>query len=465
MESSSLVPPNDDPIADESAAAIRRVLHRWFVQYNPTYLLSAVLVFAGCFLWSRGAVREESLGGTLGIPLVAEVYAASLIGGAALLTRIGQRRPAVILALIAIVYQWDTTLHTEACAYLFALGVAASAAWLALFAGKLVALGWALRVRFTRPLVTGALIAAVGLALMPWLVSRFGPNGGGALLALLLFALGSVDVGGGIVSVVPLDAWGGTVLRRVSRAAWIMSGALVSLHVAMWWTTSELSLAPTLLALPLLAVRRVRSEVLTWGIVLVTLALAALVRPDAFFVTALLSAAALGLRVLAPRLPLVAVARPIEERPASEPYRAREAGEGHPRAPVYVERPLDAGERARALAGSLFAAYLGAWTFGWSGGDWPAHVVAVDVTLTLIVAIAMWRTRARAPLVVPLVASYAHAALRAHLVPIPVSGVAWGETIVVLGFALLAASLVTSYRLRGSAVLTAARSDRVGSRR
>ena len=442
MESSSPV--------DDTAAAVRRVLHRWFIQYNPTYLLSAVLVFAGCFLWSRGAVREESLGGTLGIPLVAEVYAVSLIGGAALLTRIGQRRPAVILALIAIVYQWDTTLHTEACAYLGAIGVAATAVWFAIFVGKLFALGWALQVRFTRGLVTGAVLAAAGLALMPWLVSLVGPYRGGVVAAVFLFALGSLDVGEGIESVVPLDAWGQTVLRRVSRAAWIMSGALVTLHVAMWWISSGLSLAATLFAAPLLAVRRIRSEVQTWALVLATLAFAAFVRPDAFFVTALLAAVALGLRVLAPRLPLVAVARTSEERPVSEPYRAREGGEEPPRAVVYVVRTLGAGERARALAGSLFAAYLGAWTFGWSGGAWPGHVVALDVVLTLVVVIAVWRTQVRAPLVVPLFASYAHAALVAQLIPIPRSGVAWGETIVGLGFAMLAASLVTSYRLRGS---------------
>jgi len=448
MESSSPVPSNDGPIADETAAALRRVLHRWFVQYNPTYLLSAVLVFAGCFLWSRGAVREESLGSTLGIPLVAEVYAASLIGGAALLTRIGQRRPAVLLALIAIVYQWDTTLHTEACAYLGAIGVAASGAWFALFVGKLAALGWALRVRFTRPLVGGAVLAAASLTLIPWLVRQVGANGGGALLAVVVFALGSRDVVARSESVGPLDARGQTVLRRVSRAAWIMSGALVSLHGAMWWMSSDLPLSAALLALPLLAVRRVRSEALTWGLVLVTLALAAIVRPEAFFVTALLAAVALALRGLAPRLPLVAVARPTEERPVSEPYRAPEAGELHARAFVHVARPLAAGERARALAGSLFAAYLGAWTFRWSGGDWPAHVVVLDVALTLVVALAMWKTRARGSLLVPLLASYAHAALRAHLVPIPRSGAAWGETIVGLGFALLAASLVASYRLR-----------------
>lgn len=450
MESSSPVPSNDGPITDETGTALRRVLHRWFVQYNPTYLLSAALVFAGCFLWSRGAVHEASLGATLGIPLVAEVYAASLIGGAALLTRIGQRRPAVLLALIAIVYQWDTTLHTEACAYLGAVGVAATVAWFALFVGKLLALGWALRVRLTRSLVGGAVLAAAGLASMPWLLRQVGANGGGALVAVLVFALGSLDVGEGVVSVVPLDAWGQTVLRRVSRAAWIMSGVLVSLHVAMWWMSSQLSLVAALLALPLLAVRRVRSEVRTWGLVLATLALAALVRPEAFFVTALLAAVALGLRVLAPRLPLVAVPRRTEARPASEPYRAREAGEPPLQAVVYVTRSLDAGERSRALAGALFAAYLGAWTFRWSGGGWPAHAVTLDVALGLVVAIGLWRTRARTSLLAPLLATYAHAALRAHLVPIPRSGVAWGETIVGLGFALLAASLVTSYRLRAA---------------
>ena len=39
----------------------RRLLHRWLVEYNPLYLLSATLVLGGMILTSRGLAREGSL--------------------------------------------------------------------------------------------------------------------------------------------------------------------------------------------------------------------------------------------------------------------------------------------------------------------------------------------------------------------------------------------------------------------
>ena len=117
---------------DPNADFWRKLLHRWLVQYNPLYLLSASLCLAGMILCSRGLAHGGSAHGELVVALIAEVYAGALIGGAALLTRIGQRRPAVMLALITALYQCDLTLHTEASACLGSVGVAASAVWAAL---------------------------------------------------------------------------------------------------------------------------------------------------------------------------------------------------------------------------------------------------------------------------------------------------------------------------------------------
>ena len=55
------------------------------------------------------------------------------------------RRPAVLLALLTVLYQGDLTLHTETCAYLGGVGIFASVAWLAMFVAKLYALAWALK--------------------------------------------------------------------------------------------------------------------------------------------------------------------------------------------------------------------------------------------------------------------------------------------------------------------------------
>ena len=62
----------------------------------------------------RAASRRRALSyGPLRVAAIAEVYAVALIGGAALLMRIGQRRPAVMLALLTALYQCSLTLHGD----------------------------------------------------------------------------------------------------------------------------------------------------------------------------------------------------------------------------------------------------------------------------------------------------------------------------------------------------------------
>jgi hypothetical protein len=285
---------------NEDSAFWRELLYRWFVQYNPAYLLSAAFVFAGCFLWSKGVVHEGNLTSTLGIPLLAEIYALSLVGGAALLTRIGQRRPAVILGLIFVVYQWDTTLHTEACAYLGSVGLWASALWLGIFVAKLFSIGWALRIRIHRRMIAAGFLAAVGLVLAPHALANLGIYGSGGLLAAWIFGLISLYDGASISSKVPLDAWGETVLRRVTGAAWTISAVLITLHVVMWSSSYSVSLMPTILGLPLLAIPRVRPEMNVWLVAVGTLIVTLLVAPGAFCITAILVSGALCLRSSAP---------------------------------------------------------------------------------------------------------------------------------------------------------------------
>ena len=71
-----------DPIADfEPPAAhpprspTEALLHRWLVEYNPFYLLSAALVLAGIWLISREAARVANLSGALAVGALAEVSA------------------------------------------------------------------------------------------------------------------------------------------------------------------------------------------------------------------------------------------------------------------------------------------------------------------------------------------------------------------------------------------------------
>jgi hypothetical protein len=439
------------PPAPEAASPIRALLHRWFVQYNPTYLLSAAMVFVGCFLWSRSVVGE-GLASTFGIPLVAELYGFALIGGAAMLVRIGQRRPAVILALVALVYQWDTTLHTEACAWLGRPGAIASAGWFVLFGAKLGALGWALRVRFERRLVAAALVGAGGLALMPWL-SRVGLGAPSA--AIWSFALGSLALDGarsGIASKDDLDAWGGIVLQRVTRAAWWMSGALLALHALLWSANGIAGSKPIVLVLPLIAVRRIRSELGAFAVVLGTGMVAAAFAPAAFTVVAAVGAGALVLRVVAPCFADGARVVPVAVEADVPPYRnGTTVAMPLVRFEPVPAAPLSADERARAIASALASGYLAAWSAGWAGGGFPAHVLAVDVGIAVASAFAVVALRGRAAPAAPAVLAWLHVALGRGWIPTPKSGADWGKTIVVLGFAVLAGSLGLSWRLREAA--------------
>jgi hypothetical protein len=110
-------------------------------------------------------------------------------------------------------------------------------------------------------------------------------------------------------------------------------------------------------------------------------------------------------------------------------------------------RALAPADRTRCVVGALFATYLALWTLHWTGGPWPPHSLALDVALALAVAALVWRTRARSALAL-LAACYGHFVVQARLLPIPTTTVGWGETVVAFGFALLAGSLLTSYRLR-----------------
>jgi hypothetical protein len=202
-----------------------------------------------------------------------------------------------------------------------------------------------------------------------------------------------------------------------------------------------IALLPACVAVGLVQLRRVRSEAHVWVALLGTLLLAAAVQPGALSVTALLSAAALLLRAFAPRI--TPTSEPGEPPAATAPYRA---GVGVV-ADVLPVVTLDGAERARAVVGSAFGVYLAAWSSRWSAGPFPAHVVLLDVILTIAVLFAVWRMRVRSPLA-PLAFTWGHLVVESRLIPVPSGAIAWGETIVTVGFALLAGSLAVSVFLR-----------------
>ncbi|MBX3232138.1 MAG: hypothetical protein KIT84_19515 [Labilithrix sp.] len=418
----------------------RRLLYRWFIQYNPLYLVSAMLVLGGTVLTSKGLATEGSLYGPLGVAAIAELYAVALIGGAALLTRIGQRRAAVMLALLTALYQCDLTLHTETCASLGTIGAFAAAGWFALFALKLFALAWATKVHLSRAAIATALVGGAALVLGPFLMDETNASQRGAIVAAVVFALGVLGPAANVTSKDTLDAWGQTVLRRTVASVRALWGLLFALHVLFWAADRDIALQAVVPAAALLVARRVRKEGATWAIAATVSAFVALAAPGLLAVTLLLAAATLALGAF-DRVPVTR--RIVGE--TSGPYRM---GETHTKIDwELVLVPIGPAAKARLLAGALLSLYGGVWSIGWRGGAWPAHSVALDL-FVLVVAIAIaLRVRPRLSLLVPAFAG-THALAVSGLVPTPHTMLGWGSSALALGFALLLGALATSYRLR-----------------
>lgn len=427
---------------------IRRLLHRWLIEYNPAYLLSATLVLAGVIVISRSLAQEGSLYGQLGVAAIAEVYTWCLIGGAALLTRLRLRRPAVMLALLTALYLGDLTLHTETCAYLGGVGFFAALGWLGLFGAKVLALGWAMELRLSASTRFLPILGAIGLVAFPQLFSWMGGSTTSQAVGLWVFVLGAAALftTRKVQCKAVLDPWGQTVLRRSLRAVWVMWAVLLLGHVAFWASESKLDIIVLAPALLLLSTRWVRSEAATWALTAGTIVLTAWAMPQFVSVTALMAAGVLVLRALR---------RPIwvrqERNPStpSQPYRTS----GAPPAPEPLRWTLQGfgpsapAARIRLFTGAIFAVHLSLWLQGWTEGPWPSHILVLDLLLTALVLFVV-RKRYLPIAIAPLSMVYLHWATQSGLIRAPKTALQWGTTSVGVGFALLVLSLAGAWYAR-----------------
>ncbi len=424
---------------------VRRLLHRWFVQYNPLYLFSAALVLGGVTMMSRGLVQAGSTLGALAVSAIAEIYAWTLIGSAALLMRAGLRRPAVILALLAVLYQGDLTLHCETASFHGLLGAMASAAWLVSFAGKLHALAAIMGIRLAAraSVVIGA--GALGLALVPWLARSASAHTVSLVVGLWVFSLAAAVLWGGPTaeSRVALDDWGRVVLRRAVRATWSIWGGLALFHV--WFWSRELGVAGVAVVpvTMLVAARHARSDLTLALVNLAVFALVARVAPAFASLTAALAAVTFALRASG------APCRVERPTPNGSPYRTAEA-EPPPAAERWQLEPPSHGRRARLLLAALVSLWAAAWTAGWSGGRFPEHVVALDLLFALAAATWAVATKSRAPWYV-LVAGAARLGVERGLIASPTSTLGWGLLQVAAGFLLLVGTVLATLRWRARA--------------
>ena len=410
----------------------RRLFRRWFIEYNPLYLLSACFVLVGVSELSRGLSHSAYSG--VAVAAVAELYAWALVASAAFLMRAELRRPAVMLALLIAIYQCDPTLHTETCAYLGGVGWLAGAAWLASFVAKISVLASAMRVRLSRSALLVPTFGALGVLLFPPLLRQTSAVSGTSLVALWVFALLAFGFWAvpRVTSLVPLDAWGRTVLKRAVRVTWALWATLTLAHAWFWTSEFELRRGLIVPVCLLLSTRWMPRESSVWLAVAGAL-LCGFLMPPFLATIAVMAAITLALRAL--RKPL--------EAPADESGAFGEVGDSHTGAEYFgfAERP----ERLRLLVGSTSVAYLSVWTLSYAGGALPEHVFWLDSLLTAALLAMVWGLRSHIALV-PLALSYLHFGVQTGRVSLPRTRAGWGLSEVGLGFALLAAAVLTSWQ-------------------
>lgn len=421
---------------------LRRLFHRWFIQYNPLYLLSAVLVLYGLYSIEGAFADQRSITGHLVVLGVTELYSVALILGGAMLVRIGLRRPAVFVALLAVVYQADPAFGTQSFALFGRIGALWSFVWLAMFVAKLHALGWALELEVSRSAKATASFAAAGLAAIPHLARHVDARGLGMIVGLWLFGLFAMGAwtSRAITSKRTLDGWGRTVLRRALLATWTIWGALAIGYALFWTNNYHLDRATFVPIAMLLATRFLRRELSVFVAVAGTLGLVAAVAPRVLSMAAISSAIVLVLHAL--RRPAV---RTPEQEDVAEIYRGVPADE--PEREMIYERSSPAA-MTRQLAWAGYCAYLAIWTFSWTGGALPPHLFALDALLGLGVLVAYATLGRRTVILVPAFASAAHWSIVVHLVRAPQTTLEWGASTVGLGFALLFGALLGSWRIQ-----------------
>jgi hypothetical protein len=376
----------DAPFAGNNrrGGAMALLLHRWFVQYNPLYFASALFVLLGVFLLTRDPLDWAR--GQLGLAALIQLYELALIGAAAFLFNLpGQRRPAVILGIVALGFLFDVTFRTEALASVGHELLAASVLCGALFGVKLWLVARALRVRL--PFLHGAAwtLGGVMLALGPQLIrnDRVLIAASWLGIALIAIAVWSRPV---LRMRVALDHWGHIVAGRMTAIAPLFWALLYWTHVLAWCGIYDLALTPLCLAPAVVLVPFiVRGEWQTW--IAAAIAMAVMWSSPAAFA---LLAAGLALKAHQHGLPRLYIA-------------------------------------------AVMAAYM-------AGPKWIAPALWISLATVGVLVLLAWRFRLRSALAAALIFAVP------ALVPwLPAKAGQWGALLVAAGFVALGAGVALNW--------------------
>jgi hypothetical protein len=381
------------------------IVYRWFVRYNPLYFFSALCVLVGIYLVSQGLNVIEWTSGQLLLTRVVQVYEVLLIAGAALLFRgAKQYRPAVILGIMEVVFLFDCTFRTEVATTLEHSERTVAIAWGIMVVLKLIALAWAFRLKLSATAFVVPVLAAIGIASFPQLFQEHDAIKGTIHLiatwcgiALTVFAYWKRPT---ILCKLSLDEWGQTVLRRASKAIWLIWVGFYFLHLLIWLNMFEipvtiLHLVSLLLLIPLLS----KHEWWVWAGSVNALAIA-LVNPSTVSLTALAVALVLGWKA----------------------WRT---------------------QQKRLYVGTILALYIAVWTIGWQQWPLPEFNLWLSLVSAAMLILMAWRLQLPVALLPMLAGVYPIMKFLRSL-----SGLGWGIILLTIGFIALIVGVAINWSQR-----------------
>ena len=250
---------------------INQLFYTWFVKYNPLYFISALCFVFGVFLVSRGMHKIYWIDGQIILTAVIESYEMLLLVGSFILYRkVSQHRPAIILALLNIIFLFDCTFQTEHISTLGYIGGFSTAIWLLLFIVKLKLLLWIFRLKLPVIGFMVPILAAIGITATPYLLDYTNLDKStihlmitwyGVVLAILVLWFRPT-----VISKDKLDPQGEVILLRISNAAWMIWGGLYLYHLISWVGVFDIviplaNVAPVFIILPFIT----EEEGYTWA--------------------------------------------------------------------------------------------------------------------------------------------------------------------------------------------------------
>jgi hypothetical protein len=272
---------------------LNELIYHWFVRYNPLYFVSAACFIFGVLLVSRGIQNINWIDGQILLTGVIELYQFGLLAGAFILFRIfNQRRPAVILAVMNIVFLFDCTYQTEHISSVQLIGEISTVIWVLLIALKITALIWIFRVKVPVIGMILPVLGAFGISAGPYLLYYTYIDAAlihlvmtwyGVILAVVYFWFHPTAT-----CTKKLDQRCSTVLARITNAAWMIWAGFYLFHLISWIrffdiNVSLANMAPVFIILPFITDR----EELAWFGSLTSILLS-LVNPPLFSINAFL---------------------------------------------------------------------------------------------------------------------------------------------------------------------------------